>query len=55
MAHDVPAGKRVAGLPAINDKIWARNAVAFERLHEMRRELRELRRTVARLEAKEHT
>jgi len=55
VAHDVPAGKRVAGLPAIDEKIWARNAVAFERLYEMRRELRELRRTVARLEGKEST
>jgi len=55
VAHDIPAGMRVAGLPAIDEKLWARNAIAFERLYEMRRELRELRRTVARLEGKETT
>jgi UDP-3-O-[3-hydroxymyristoyl] glucosamine N-acyltransferase len=53
--HDVPAGQRVAGLPAIDEKLWARNAVAFGRLHEMRRELRELKQVVARLEGKETT
>jgi hypothetical protein len=32
---------------------WARNSAAFNRLTEMRRELRELRAKVARLEAEE--
>ena len=55
VAHDIPAGQRVAGLPAIDERLWARNAVAFGRLAEMRRELRELRRKVAGLEGKETT
>jgi UDP-3-O-[3-hydroxymyristoyl] glucosamine N-acyltransferase len=53
VAHDVPAGQRVAGLPAVDEKRWARNAVAMVRLHELRREVRELVRKVATLEAKE--
>jgi UDP-3-O-[3-hydroxymyristoyl] glucosamine N-acyltransferase len=53
VAHDVPAGQRVAGLPAVDEKRWARNAVAMVRLHELRREVRELVRKVATLEGKE--
>jgi len=55
VAHDVPAGQRGAGLPGIDEKRWARNAVAFGRVAEMRRELRELKQVVARLEGKETT
>ncbi len=53
VAHDVPAGQRVAGLPAIDERRWARNAVAFGRLHELRRDLRDLMRRVAKLEEEE--
>jgi UDP-3-O-[3-hydroxymyristoyl] glucosamine N-acyltransferase len=55
VAHDVPAGQRVAGLPAIDERRWARSAVGFGRLHELRREVRELMRKVARLEGEETT
>jgi UDP-3-O-[3-hydroxymyristoyl] glucosamine N-acyltransferase len=46
---DIGPGERVAGYPATRDIQWARNAAVFNRLTEMRRELRELRAEVARL------
>jgi UDP-3-O-[3-hydroxymyristoyl] glucosamine N-acyltransferase len=46
---DVAPGGRVAGSPATPDVQWARNSAVFNRLTEMRRELRELRAEVARL------
>jgi UDP-3-O-[3-hydroxymyristoyl] glucosamine N-acyltransferase len=48
---DVEPGARVAGSPATPDVQWARNSAVFNRLTEMRRELRELKAKVARLEA----
>jgi UDP-3-O-[3-hydroxymyristoyl] glucosamine N-acyltransferase len=53
VAQDVEAGARVAGSPAQPDVQWARNSAAFNRLTEMRRELRELRAKVARLEGEQ--
>jgi UDP-3-O-[3-hydroxymyristoyl] glucosamine N-acyltransferase len=47
---DVEPGARVAGSPSTPDVQWARNSAAFNRLTEMRRELRELRAAVARLQ-----
>jgi UDP-3-O-[3-hydroxymyristoyl] glucosamine N-acyltransferase len=49
VGDDVEPGGRVAGSPATPDVQWARNSAAFNRLTEMRRELRELRREVERL------
>ena len=51
VTQDVEPGARVAGSPARPDVQWARNSVAFDRLAEMRRELRELRKEVERLRA----
>jgi UDP-3-O-[3-hydroxymyristoyl] glucosamine N-acyltransferase len=48
---DVEAGARVAGTPATPDVQWARNVAVFDRLTEMRRELRELRKQVDALRA----
>jgi UDP-3-O-[3-hydroxymyristoyl] glucosamine N-acyltransferase len=50
VASDVEPGGRVAGTPATPDVQWARNSAVFNRLTEMRRELRELRAEVARLQ-----
>ena len=50
VAHDVEAGARVAGSPASPDVQWARNSAVFNSLTEMRRELRELRAAVERLQ-----
>jgi UDP-3-O-[3-hydroxymyristoyl] glucosamine N-acyltransferase len=50
VGHDLEPGARVAGSPATPDVAWARNSAVFNRLTEMRRELRELRAKVARLE-----
>jgi UDP-3-O-[3-hydroxymyristoyl] glucosamine N-acyltransferase len=47
---DVEPGGRVAGSPATPDVQWARNSSVFNRLTDMRRELRELRAEVARLQ-----
>ncbi|BDG02050.1 UDP-3-O-(3-hydroxymyristoyl)glucosamine N-acyltransferase [Anaeromyxobacter oryzae] len=51
VAQDVEAGARVAGTPAKPDVQWARNAAVYDRLTEMRRELRELKKEVERLRA----
>ena len=49
VAHDVGPGERVAGSPAKSDVAWARNSAAFDRLTDMRRELRALQKQVAAL------
>ena len=49
VGHDLEAGARVAGSPAKPDVQWARNSAVFDRLTEMRRELRELRKEVDQL------
>jgi UDP-3-O-[3-hydroxymyristoyl] glucosamine N-acyltransferase len=49
VAGDVEPGARVAGSPATPDLQWARNSAVFNRLTEMRRELRELRAEIQRL------
>lgn len=53
VGRDLEPGARVAGSPATADVAWARNTAAFNRLTEMRRELRELRAEVARLRGDE--
>jgi UDP-3-O-[3-hydroxymyristoyl] glucosamine N-acyltransferase len=50
LARDLEPGERVAGSPAVADVRWARNAAVYDRLTDMRRELRELQKKVARLE-----
>jgi UDP-3-O-[3-hydroxymyristoyl] glucosamine N-acyltransferase len=50
VASDVPAGEAISGSPAQPHAQWLRNTAAFDRLAEMRKELRELRRRVAELE-----
>jgi UDP-3-O-[3-hydroxymyristoyl] glucosamine N-acyltransferase len=47
--NDVPAGVTVSGYPAIDNKLWLKCAALFERLPEMRAELRALRAEVAEL------
>jgi UDP-3-O-[3-hydroxymyristoyl] glucosamine N-acyltransferase len=51
IAHDVEPGARLAGSPAKPDVQWARNAAVYDRLTDMRRELRELRKELDRLRA----
>ncbi len=46
IAHDVAPGERLAGSPAKPEVQWARNSAVFDRLTEMRRELRALRQEV---------
>jgi len=53
LARDLEPGERVAGSPATSDVRWARNAAVYDRLTEMRRELRELQKKVERLEQEE--
>jgi UDP-3-O-[3-hydroxymyristoyl] glucosamine N-acyltransferase len=53
VGSDVEPGARVAGSPATPDVQWARNSAVFNRLTEMRRELRELRAAVARLQGEQ--
>jgi UDP-3-O-[3-hydroxymyristoyl] glucosamine N-acyltransferase len=47
----VEAGAVVAGSPAFDAAIWRRAVTAFPRLPEMLRQLRQLERRVAELEA----
>jgi UDP-3-O-[3-hydroxymyristoyl] glucosamine N-acyltransferase len=49
VTNDVETGETVAGSPARPHALWARNVASFDHLAEMRRELRELRKEVARL------
>ncbi len=49
VAHDLAPGERVAGSPAKAEVAWARNSAAFDRLTDMRRDLRALQRQVAAL------
>jgi UDP-3-O-[3-hydroxymyristoyl] glucosamine N-acyltransferase len=51
VAHDVAPGERLAGSPAKPEVQWARNSAVFDRLTEMRRELRELRKELDALRA----
>jgi UDP-3-O-[3-hydroxymyristoyl] glucosamine N-acyltransferase len=51
VGDDIAPGGRVAGSPASPDLQWAKNSAAFNRLTEMRRELRALRTEVDRLRA----
>jgi len=50
VAHDVGPGERVAGTPAKADVAWARNSAVFDRLVDMRRELKALQKQVAALQ-----
>jgi len=50
VAHDVAPGERVAGTPAKADVAWARNSAVFDRLVDMRRELKALQKQVAALQ-----
>lgn len=52
IAHDVAPGERLAGSPAKPEVQWARNSAVFDRLTEMRRELRALRQEVDELRGK---
>jgi len=51
VTQDVEPGARVAGSPAGPDVQWARNAAVFNRLTDMRRELRQLRKELDALRA----
>jgi len=51
VGEDLEPGARVAGSPSTPDVKWARNSSVFNKLTEMRRELRELRREVERQRA----
>jgi UDP-3-O-[3-hydroxymyristoyl] glucosamine N-acyltransferase len=53
LTRDLEPGERVAGSPATSDVRWARNAAVYDRLTEMRRELRELQKKVAALAPEE--
>lgn len=50
--RSVESGRRVAGIPAFDLAGFRRSSVAFERLPEMREELRSLRRRLAELEGR---
>ena len=50
-SHDVPAGKKISGSPAVDNKLWLRCVAAYERLPELVKTVRELRAEVEKLKA----
>ncbi|MBI3184944.1 MAG: UDP-3-O-(3-hydroxymyristoyl)glucosamine N-acyltransferase [Myxococcales bacterium] len=50
VAQDVPDGAVMSGSPAFDHKRWLRSSVEFERLSELSREVRQLRRRLEALE-----
>jgi UDP-3-O-[3-hydroxymyristoyl] glucosamine N-acyltransferase len=49
--RDLAPGERVAGTPAVHERVWARSMAAMERFNDMRHQLIELKRKVAALES----
>jgi UDP-3-O-[3-hydroxymyristoyl] glucosamine N-acyltransferase len=49
-SHDIPAGKRISGIPAFDNRDWLRSTAAFRRLGEMARTVRDLERRLKELE-----
>jgi UDP-3-O-[3-hydroxymyristoyl] glucosamine N-acyltransferase len=52
VAHEVPAQAVISGSPAMSHQAWRKNVVAFEKLSELVKEVRQLRRKVEALEGK---
>ncbi len=42
VGHDVPAGQKISGSPAFDNRQWLRSTAVFERLPELQRAVREL-------------
>jgi UDP-3-O-[3-hydroxymyristoyl] glucosamine N-acyltransferase len=49
-SHNVPAGKKLSGIPAFDNREWLRSTAAFRRLGEMQRIIRALEQRLAILE-----
>ena len=50
IGHDLPDGVKVSGSPAFDNRRWLRSTAVFSRLPELSREVRALRKRVAKLE-----
>lgn len=50
VGHDLPDGAKVSGSPAFDNRRWLRSTAAYGRLPEIDREVRKLRKRVAKLE-----
>ncbi len=50
--QDLPAGAFVAGIPAVDHRLWKQSQAALKRMPGLRREIRELRRRLDALESK---
>jgi UDP-3-O-[3-hydroxymyristoyl] glucosamine N-acyltransferase len=53
VGHDVPAGSVISGSPAFDAKVWLRAIMAYQKLPEMLRTVRELEKRVKELEGRE--
>ncbi len=51
VGHDVPPGSIISGSPAFDYRDWRRSALAFPKLGEMVRQMRQLENRIAQLEA----
>ena len=47
VGHDVPAGQKISGSPAFDNRQWLRATAVFERLPELQKTVRELRNRFA--------
>jgi len=52
VGHDVPAGAVISGSPAFDAKVWLRAVMAYQKLPEMLRTVRELEKRVKELEGR---
>ena len=50
VGHDVPAGTIISGSPAFDYREWRRSALAFPKLGELVRQVRQLEGRIAQLE-----
>ena len=50
--QDLPAGAFVAGIPAVDHRLWKKSQAALKRLPDLLQEIRDLRRRLDALESK---
>ena len=50
VTHDVPDGAQVAGYPAVDKSQWSRASMSYQKLPQMRRQLKQLEKRLAELE-----
>jgi len=52
---DQPAGSRLAGIPAVNAKLWLKSAALFSKLPELVKDVRKIKKELARLSKQDNS